>query len=168
MIEEPIPVSRGAEVSRRSDLDQKERHRRNHGSGQRCVQGLSSTPVLTFGEFSTHAALFLSICMELVSEYASKAHLPCATHVVEDMDDNEDGHASVELGGSLFSSFFRASRPPNSASGSRVAAESPLGWSHFISLGSSEDIVLAGQSAGGTRRETEKRLRLQVLLAGNL
>jgi hypothetical protein len=74
------------------------------------------------------------------------------------------------LSSSLVSSFFRVSRPPNSASGSRAVAESLLRWSHFVSLGSFEDTASAGQSAGGSlvARQRKKRLRRQVFLAENL
>ena len=56
-----------------------------------------STGILVFGADRTHAALFLSIYMELVSEHVSKTHLQLVTHVVEDVDDNQDRHASIQL-----------------------------------------------------------------------
>jgi hypothetical protein len=45
------------------------------------------------------------------------------------------------LSNNLFSSFFRASLPPNSASGSRAVAGSLLRWSYSVPLGPSEDIA---------------------------
>ena len=56
-----------------------------------------STGILGFGADRTHAALFLSIYMELVSEQVSKTHLQRVTHVVEDVDDNQYRHASIQL-----------------------------------------------------------------------
>ena len=62
------------------------------------------------------------------------------------------------LSSSLFSSFFRASRPPHSVSGSMIVTKSLLQWSHFVSLGCSEDIAPTGQNAGDRlSRDGERR-----------
>lgn len=76
------------------------------------------------------------------------------------------------LSSSLFSSFFLASVPPNSASGSGATSESPL-WcsrehsSRFVSLKSFEDIALAGGRALGLPVVRRKEKRLQLFLARN-
>ena len=60
--------------------------------------GVESTPTIPrFRVVYTHAALFLSTCTESASEYTSETCLWCATHIVEDIDDNQDRHASIQL-----------------------------------------------------------------------